>query len=504
MEYAFAERGAGLLLHITSLPALFGTGDLGPEAYKFADFMAECGQKYWQILPLSPTEHRSAYSPYSSFSSMAGNPLLISPEQLIFEDLLEEADLKGLQLPFESNADFVNAAKVKFPLFDKAYKRIKRQEGHYLMPEFDEFCWREGYWLHDYALFVVLRDFFKGQSWHEWPDEYKYRNELALKKFGDENREKLDRIKFRQFLVSRQWGHLKNYCNYKGIRILGDMPFYVSYDSADVWTHPEIFSLDASMNMAGEAGVPPDYFNEDGQLWRMPVFNWEALRNQNYNWWLQRVRKNTELFDLLRFDHFRAFSAYWEIPSGDETAKNGRWKTAPGREFFERVREQMGNQRFIAEDLGDIDASVYQLRDEFSLPGMKVLQFAFSEDLPRSVSIPHNYPKNAVAYTGTHDNNTTLGWYKENASKTEKKNLDRYIGFRVTAKNVNDTLIRMAYASVACIAIIPVQDILGLDGSARMNMPATESGNWTWRLKPGQLGQTELDRLKALVDTYRR
>ncbi len=503
MEYSFADRGAGILLHVSSLPSRFGTGDFGPEAYKFVDYMSTAGQKYWQILPLTPTEHKAAYSPYSAFSSMAGNPLLISPEQLVFEDMLDAEDMEEAILPTTDMADFVSAARVKFPLFDKAYKRIRRPEGHYLLPAFDTFCWREGYWLHDFALFVVLRDYFEGKSWHEWPEEFKFRDEAALQKFGEEHWEKLDRVKFRQFLFSRQWEHLKNYSNYKGLKLLGDMPFYISYDSVDVWVHPHYFCLDEHRNMAGEAGVPPDYFNDEGQLWRMPVFNWQRLRQDGYSWWIQRIRKNIELFDLLRFDHFRAFSAYWEVPSGDETAKNGVWKQGPGADFFYKLRDAIGALPFIAEDLGDIDAPVYTLRDEFMLPGMKVLQFAFDGDMGNSVSIPHNHTRNSIVYTGTHDNNTTLGWFRKDAGK-DKKNVEHYTGQRLTAANVNKMFIRMAYASVACIAIVPVQDLLDLDEASRMNTPATETGNWTWRLTPGLLDEKLQTRLIDLVHTYKR
>lgn len=504
MAEPVTSRGAGILLHITSLSSNFGSGDLGPAAYRFADFLKDARQKYWQILPLSPTESACAYSPYSSFSSMAGNTLLISPELMVADDLLDDTDISGLYRPISHKADFEEAEKIRTVLLDLAYYRFHNNPDHALQKAFKLFCEEESYWLNDFALYEVIKGHYQGLSWRLWDSDLKNRKKKALTAFNKTHKEEILKSKFRQFVFFAQWKKLKDYCNASGILILGDMPFYVSHNSADVWINPQIFQLDEQLEMAAEAGVPPDYFNADGQLWRMPVFNWARLKKTHYSWWIQRIRKNTELFDLLRFDHFRAFSAYWEIPAGESTARNGSWKKGPGEDFFDEVKKQLGELPFIAEDLGDIDQAVYELRDKYALPGMKVLQFAFTADMATSVAIPHRYTENSVVYTGTHDNNTTVGWFSHDASALERSNLASYTGKHVKADNVHHIMARLAYGSVSKIAILPMQDVIGMGGDCRMNVPATENGNWRWRMPANQPGNTELDLLKYFVNTFGR
>lgn len=497
-----SKRSAGVLLHISSLPSPFGIGDFGPEAFKFADFLSSAKQKYWQILPLNPTEEASMHSPYSSYSSMAGNPLLISPEYLQEEGLLSHKDLKKHFLDPTDRIDFKLVQESKTALLQKAFRRFK-DEG---MPsdEFILFCEREALWLDDFALYRAIKNEFGQLAWHEWPEAFKLRDPNTLEAFLTSRTEQIEEIKWVQFIFSKQWHILKSHCNGLGISLFGDMPFYTSYDSADVWANPELFCLDESGRMLGVAGVPPDYFNDNGQLWGMPVFRWDVLREQNYDWWINRIKKNIELFDLLRFDHFRAFSSYWEVPAEEPTARNGQWKPGPGKEFFDAVEQAIGNAPFIAEDLGDIDQSVYDLRDAYNLPGMKVLQFAFGDDMSQSLNIPHLYEENFFVYTGTHDNNTMVGWYRENTDKTVKRNVNRYAGKKISVKNIHTELSRLAYSSVAVTVILPVQDIVGLGETARMNSPATIEKNWEWRLLPGQLNGKHAETLKNWVSTYGR
>jgi len=487
-------RSAGVLMHISSLPSTYGIGDFGAEAYKFADLLADAKQKYWQILPLNPTEDASMHSPYSSCSSMAGNSLLISPDLLSKEGLLDNEDLKSKGLKSKNKVDFQAVQKLKKGLLHKAFIRFTKQGLN--RTDFDSFCLQEQEWLNDFALYMTLKKEFGSLPWYKWPEEYKLRNKEALQNFAESREADLQEVKWIQFIFSKQWHLLKSYCNGLNISLFGDMPFYISYDSADVWAHREIFSLNESGKMTGVAGVPPDYFNADGQLWGMPVFRWDELKKQEYKWWIDRIRKNAELFDIVRFDHFRAFASYWEVPANEETARNGVWRPGPGKHFFETVERLLGKQRFVAEDLGDIDQPVYDLRDTFKLPGMKVLQFAFGDDMPESLNIPHLYEENFFVYTGTHDNNTTVGWFNDDADDVTKKNLNGYLGRKVNSRNVHVELTRLAFSSVAKTAILPVQDIIGLDAEARMNRPATVEGNWNWRLLPGELSSSHIATLR--------
>jgi len=496
-------RSAGILLHITSLPSAFGVGDLGPEAEKFADFLSQSGQRYWQILPINPTGEEQAYSPYSAVSAMAGNTLLISPEKMVVDDLVTAQDLKKFYVANHGKVNYKEATLVRELVFEKGFRTfLTNPQTH---PPFREFCRRESWWLDDYAVYSVLKEQHDNKPWYEWPNQYKLRQQKAL---GDINRfhqERINKVKWLQYLFDKQWKELKAYCNSLNIQMFGDVPFYVSYDSADVWANPEIFKLDASRNMKAVAGVPPDYFNAKGQLWGMPVFRWDVLKKKGYTWWINRIRKNFDMFDLVRLDHFRAFQSFWEVPADESTAVNGKWTKGPGAEIFHVLREKLGNLAFVAEDLGDVDANVFALRDEFGFPGMKVLQFAFGDNMTTSDYIPHNYTPNFFVYTGTHDNNTTVGWWLKDTRQDIRANLKQYVDEPGISQNtIHLVLGKMAYASVAKAVILPLQDVLGLDENARMNTPASVKSNWLWRLKAGQLLPTFKNQLLKWARLYNR
>lgn len=504
MQQPATSRSAGLLLPVTSLPSAFGIGDLGPEAHQFADFLSRSRQKYWQLLPLNPTEPGAGHSPYSTYSSMAGNTLLLSPEVLLEDGLLEPDDLDEYTLPVTDRVDYAEAERVRNALLDIAYQTFCRDTTTVLHTDFQDFCEQQGYWLHDFSLYIGLKQKHNGQPWYQWPEPYRLRDAEALQSFAEQHSDQLNKVRWLQFLFARQWQSLKAYCHARTIQLLGDLPFYVSYDSADVWSHPDIFSLDEQGQLVTVAGVPPDYFNAAGQLWGMPVFRWDRLRERGYDWWIQRIRKNAELFDRVRIDHFRALSAYWEVPAGESTAIRGVWKPGPGGDFFRALQTALGPLSLVAEDLGDITDDVYELRDGFELPGMKVIQFAFHQDLPRSPHSPHNYSSNFIAYTGTHDNNTTRGWYRQNLSENVRKTIRQYAQKPVTEQNVHQVLGQIVYASVADTVILPVQDVLGLDETARINTPAATENNWLWRLLPDQLTENEEKQLREWATLYNR
>lgn len=497
------SRNAGILMHITSLPSPFGIGDLGPEAKTFADFLFHSHQRIWQLLPINPTEAGQAHSPYSAVSSRAGNTLLISPELLVRDRLLDRSELAPFQLPAESKADFEAAARNKQQLFEKAWQRFRKVPAGTLKQEADTFYASEKEWLDDFAMYSVLKEMHGGKPWYEWPEELRKRQPQALGQLRNEQSEALEKAKWLQLLFHRQWKALKRYCNNRNILLLGDLPIYVSYDSADVWSNQEIFKLNEKGEREGIAGVPPDAFSDDGQLWGMPVYRWDKLQESNFRWWVERLKKNTEQFDLVRLDHFRAFADYWEVPAGEDTARNGSWQPGPGAAFFSAVSEQLGGLPFVAEDLGEINDAVRQLRDAFKLPGMKVLQFAFGDELPASEFIPHNYEPNFFVYTGTHDNNTTRGWFRE-TDEALRHRLREYLAREVNEDDVSYWLAREAFASVAKTVILPLQDLLNLDESARMNLPASVQHNWAWRLLPGQLNREAADKLRKWTVLYNR
>jgi len=498
------KRGAGILLHITSLPSPFGIGDMGHEAKVFAGFLYRSRQHYWQLLPINPTEGGQGHSPYSAISSNAGNPLLISPEVLAREKLLDANELKQYHLPPEAKVDYTKAVEKKQQLFDQAYKNFVSGKFDQLHKEFTQFCAKEKNWLDDFAQYAVLKKQNGGKPWYEWDNDFKQRSGNALQQFSQKHEEEINQTKWLQFIFFRQWNDLKVYCNNMNIQLIGDIPFYVSYDSADVWANREIFALDDNGNRTGIAGVPPDAFSADGQLWGMPVFKWDVLKERNYDWWIERLKKNIELFDIVRLDHFRAFDEYWEVPADATTARYGQWKPCPGKDFFETVQKELGNLPFIAEDLGEITESVYQLRDAFHLPGMKVLQFAFGGDMPHSTHVSHHHEQNFIVYTGTHDNNTTTGWYRTEAGDEMRKRMEQYLGKPFQENEVHKELGRLAYSSVAKIVIIPMQDVLGLDEDSRMNTPSSGENNWAWRLMPGQLSYDAEHQLKEWTYLYDR
>ncbi|GHA79702.1 4-alpha-glucanotransferase [Pontibacter akesuensis] len=499
------KRSAGILLHITSLPSRFGIGDLGPEAYKFADQLQEAGQRYWQILPLNPTEIGSGNSPYSSHSAFAGNPLLVSPELLVEEGLLHKQDLKHEEEFDDARVDFAKVSKYKIALLQKAYQYFSDELPDGLWKDFTEFQKEQKLWLQDFANFVAFKKNFEHKSWVEWPKEIKRREKQAVKELAEELSEQVEFEMFMQFIFYRQWEKLKSYCNSKDITFFGDMPFYVSHDSADVWSHPHLFKLDDEGMPTSVSGVPPDFFSETGQLWGTPVYDWKAMAKQEYDWWIDRIDHNLRLFGILRLDHFRAFSAYWEVPAKDETAENGKWKESPGKEILGLVQQKYPEMPIVAEDLGDIDQPVRDLIHDFDLPGMIVLLFAFvgDEHAFESSFMPHNHTRNSIVYTGTHDNSTVRAWF-EKAPAKDKKLFSRYSYHDLTDENAAKVMVWLAYMSVSQLAVVPVQDVLGLGKEGIMNKPSTGSGNWEWRLQPKQFSKEHIKELQQLANLYGR
>jgi len=494
------RRGSGILLHITSLPSPHGIGDLGPAAYQFADFLVQAKQSYWQILPLTPIHPRGGNSPYFGRSAFAGNPLLISPELLARDGLLTDREISSPPVLSESHVEFSSVPAYKEKLFDRAFDRFRaRNPGR----DYEDFCSRNALWLKDYCRFVAIHSHFGGKVWADWPPEVRDRGPEALKELDQELSRLLEREKFLQYTFFRQWSALKNYCNQRGVRIIGDMPIYVNYDSADVWLHPEIFKLDAGKKPFVVSGVPPDYFSKTGQLWGNPIYRWDDLRRTEFDWWVRRMEQNGRLCDLLRIDHFIGLSAYWEIPAQEKTAINGKWVLAEGEAFLQAFFKKFPGFPLIAEDLGSVTPAVRELMEKFGLPGMKVLLFAFSGD-PANPYLPHNHIPHCLLYTGTHDNNTVRGWFEKEASAEDKKNLFRYLGKEVSVEEVSNEFIRIAMMSVADTVILPVQDLLGLGDDSRMNIPSITEGNWGWRLLPGQIPAGLFDRLREMTEIYGR
>lgn len=489
-------RASGILLHPTSFPSPFGIGDLGPEAYNFIDFLAKSGQKLWQVLPLGPTGFGN--SPYMSYSAMAGNPLLISPEKLRENGLLGDEDLANAPEFPEETVDFDRVSIYKMDLLGKAYEKFQAKP----QDEFLEFCEQKAEWLNDYALFMAVRKANRGQSWNHWkPPLAKHETEAiqACELFLDAE---INFQKYLQFEFFRQWKALKRYANEQGIEIIGDIPIYVSHDSSDVWSYPKAFCVHPRTgNPTLIAGVPPDYFSATGQLWGNPVYNWFQVKRENYQWWAKRFQGLLDLVDWIRIDHFRGFESFWAVKYGQPTAEKGKWIVGPGADFFEAIDKQLGSLRIIAEDLGIITPEVEALRDQFNFPGMKILQFAFGSGSGNAY-LPHNYPRNCVVYTGTHDNDTTAGWFSH-LSESEQNTIRNYLG-GTASEEIYWALIRLALSSVADWAIIPLQDILGLGSEARMNTPGRAEGNWGWRYKGGALAEDIGVRLITMTGTYGR
>ena len=473
------NRSAGVLLHPTSLPSRYGIGDLGDGAYQFVDFLAAARQQLWQVLPLGPTGYGD--SPYQSFSAFAGNPLLISPDRLVTEGFLPaEAVAAAPTLP-TAEVDFGPVIEYKGALLREAYAYYKANGSASQGEAFARFCANTAYWLDDFALFMALKNHHREQDggvWNKWPADIAKRQKRAMKQWTEQLRDEVELHKFQQFLFYKQWLELKTYANGKGIRIIGDIPIFVAYDSADVWSHPDLFYLKKDGSPSVVAGVPPDYFSETGQRWGNPLYRWDKMAEDAYGWWAQRIHMNLVQADIVRIDHFRGFEGYWEIPAEEPTAVVGQWVKGPGIPFFEAIQERLGGDLpIIAEALGVITPEVEELRDRFNFPGMKILQFAFGGE-QNSDFLPYNYTRNAVVYTGTHDNETTLGWYL-NASEEERDHVRRFLA--VSGRDIVWDLIRQAYASVAVMAVIPMQDMFVLGNEARMNFPGKEGGWWRWR-----------------------
>jgi 4-alpha-glucanotransferase len=479
-----SSRGSGILMHITSLPSSHGIGDLGPWAYRFADFLAAAGQRHWQVLPLSPTITIQGNSPYSSVSAFACNPLLVSPEMLISDGLLSEADLEAAGGLAAERVDYDTVIPYKHRLLDRAYEHFSRTHDR---SEFDGFCSQNSHWLEAYCLFTVLKARFGGRLWTEWPEEFRDRDQHALDGVRTEMGDQLEKCRFIQFAFYKQWHALKRYCNQKGIEIIGDIPIYVSYDSADAWSDPQIFKLDETKNPVYVAGVPPDYFSRMGQLWGNPVYDWAVCESTGFKWWLRRLEHTLSLFDTVRVDHFRGLVAYWEVPATEKTAINGRWVEVPTKPLLDTMLRRFPDLPIIAEDLGVITPDVKEIMKRYGFPGMKVLLFAFNDDNPDHPYLPHTYESNCLVYTGTHDNNTVRGWFEHDASHQDRARAFRYVGREVPAAEIHLEFMKLAMQSQAQTALFPMQDVLGLGRNARMNVPGTLDGNWRWRLIPEHL-----------------
>ncbi|QEG42687.1 4-alpha-glucanotransferase [Roseimaritima ulvae] len=473
-------RSSGILLPVTSLPGPHGIGDLGASAYAFVEFLQAAGQRIWQILPLGPPAQGN--SPYSCISAFAGNPLLISLSQLVDDGLLAAADVAALKLDADdpSNADYEAAAALKEPLLQQAYASFCQAGDSPLRPAYQQFCRQQADWLDDYARYEACLNEFGTADWTRWPNELVQRSPEGLAAWDDRLAERIERAKFLQFVFDQQWTRLKRYANERQIRMYGDMPIFVAHQSADVWAHQDLFSLDEHGRPTLVAGVPPDYFSKTGQRWGNPLYRWDVLEATDYAWWTARFRVALEQFDLLRVDHFRGFESYWEIPAEARTAVEGRWQPGPGAKPFDAARRALGELPIIAEDLGMITEEVHQLREQLGFPGMRVLQFGF-DSLDDDFHRPHQYPQHSVAYTGTHDNETIMGWYrKRKPPATGVDPMTHYLG---GDQPVHWQLIAAVWESKSDTAIVPMQDLLGLGNEARMNLPGKAKGNWQWRVE---------------------
>lgn len=496
-------RSSGILMHPTSLPSRFGVGDIGPEAHRFVDQLADAGQRWWQLLPLGPTG--AGNSPYQSHSSFAGNMLLLSPEAMVQRGRLKPEDLPAAVGEPTDAVDYLKAAEIKNAILAKAFARFSPDAA------FHDFVAGNESWLRDYALFMALKDRHQGRPWFDWEPELTARRPEALAAFAESAAEAIRFHEFAQFLFFEQWAALREACRRRDVKLIGDVPIFVAHDSADVWSRPDLFFLDEWGKPTVVAGVPPDYFSKTGQLWGNPLYRWEAHAKDDYAWWRQRLRALLRQVDLIRIDHFRGFEAYWEVPGGAETAVNGRWVPGPGAALFQALKDEFPDLPFIAEDLGLITPEVEALRDEFDLPGMRVLQFGFAVDSGAEKHLPHRHPVHCIVYTGTHDNDTSVGWitneHVETTQSVEEIEEERGFALRYLGTDGREfgwDMIRLAFSSVAEIAVVPMQDVLGLDGRARMNIPGKGEGNWRWRLLPDQFTPRHRDRLADLTALFGR
>ncbi len=482
------------------MPGKYGIGTIGKNAHHFIDFLAESGQTLWQVFPLGPTGYGD--SPYQSFSTFAGNPLLIDLELLKEENLLKQSDLDRIPHFNNKHIDFGSLINVKKELLALAFQNYKTN-GQDFTAECGNFCIENSDWLDDYALFMAVKEFHGGKLWTEWDDDIAFRKKGAIEKWKEKLEYQYDFQKFLQFTFFKQWQNLKTYANSKGIKIIGDIPIFIAYDSSDLWANKHYFTVDKKGKLKTVAGVPPDYFSETGQLWGNPLYKWDEMEKDNFIWWKKRIKKTLELVDIIRIDHFRGLDAFWEIPGDAPTAQTGKWVKAPGKKLFEAIKSELGDLPIIAEDLGVITESVEELRDYFEFPGMKILQFAFGENGDKNL-LPHNYVKNCVVVTGSHDNETTKGFFeKERQNNTGVYEwAQKYLNYY--GDNITFELIRVAYASVANMVIIPMQDILELGSEARMNFPGKLGGNWTWRFEWEQVDSNLPSKYKFLTEIYER
>lgn len=490
------NRSSGILMHITSLPNDLGIGTFGKEAYKFVDFLKAAGQRYWQLLPIGPTGYGD--SPYQSLSTFAGNVLLIDLRILVKKGLLSESDF----IHFSSHEDLskidytqvndqkINLLRLAFKRGQEAYKR-----------EVDTFIEENKEWLPDYALFMALKNEYQLKSWQEWPQKYRTRNEEALSQARMNFKDEIRFWEFSQYLFFKQWHELKVYANKNGIEMIGDVPIYVAEDSSDVWANPELFLLDEVNKPIFVSGCPPDAFSKTGQLWGNPIYNWPLMEEQGYTWWIKRIEATYELFDVVRIDHFRGFESYWSIPAGSPTAETGEWIKGPEMKLFKAVKEALGELKIIAEDLGFLTDEVVNFKNESGYPGMKVLEFAFDSN-EESDYLPHNYDENCFVYTGTHDNDTVMGWF----NNSKKDDIERAIDYlRLTKEEGYEWgFIRGAWSSVGVVSIAQMQDFLGLDENDRMNIPSTIGNNWKWRMLPNQLTDTLTQKIYKMTKLYGR
>lgn len=489
------KRNAGIVVHPTSLPGRMGIGDLGGQAYHFVDQIVHGGLSVWQILPLTPTGDDGC--PYNSYSAFAGNELLIDISELQGMGLL--SDYFDIPEFNKYRVDYKKVIEFKSGLIEKAAEQFYSMQSRY--SEFNKFLTENSWWLDDFALFKTLTEKFNGFSWKFWPEEYRMRDKKALKAFAKKHERRIFRYQFGQWIFFSQWKRLKLYANSKGVEIMGDIPIFLSFDSVDVWANQNIFKMEDG-ELSVMAGVPPDYFSETGQLWGNPLYDWDHLKKNNFSWWIDRLKQNLELYDVIRLDHFRGFSACWAVPAGETTAVNGKWVKTPGRQLFKAVFEQLGEFPIIVEDLGDIDEDVKKLRDQFRFAGMKVLQFAFYGGTDQEF-LPHNYENtNCVVYTGTHDNDTTLGWYMDLNERT-RSFVNHYIGS--DGRDIHWKMIRLACSSVAGTALFPLQDILGWGSDCRFNTPGTVGPeNWTWRFTENDIEDHHLERLRGILIAFNR
>lgn len=495
-----SSRGSGILLHISSLPGKYGIGDFGINARKFVDFLIETKTKYWQVLPLNPTEEGLGNSPYSSSSAFALNPLFIDPDDLVERKLLEKAEVIEVERAGNS-VDYSEAYNYKYRLLDKAYQAYRQ---HTKNEAFTIFCQKNKFWLNDFALFRAIKQHYENREWFKWPEAIRDRDKEALMTIGKKLEDQIEKEKFIQFLAHEQWMTLKEYCNDNGIQLIGDIPIYIQHDSADVWANPRYFKLDENKKPTHVSGVPPDYFSETGQLWGTPVYNWEKLKEDNYLWWIRRLQNNFKLFDVVRIDHFRGLVGYWEVEANEETAINGRWVDVRIWDFYYALNRKFPALPVIAEDLGEITPDVREFILKTNFPGMRILQFGFQSMDPEYPFLPHNYDMNCVAYTGTHDNSTLIGWYETEIGDEERDWLNKYLGRKIDRENVSFELIRTLLQSRAGTAIFQMQDLLGLGVDGRMNTPSTASGNWTFSFTWSQIKDHMKYFLKDMNELYGR